>query len=383
MSRPARRLVLAVTTPMAVNLLLLPQLAGLRDAGWEIHIIYSPGTLDPAVRPLVGGLHPIPMSRSISPALDVVSVGSVVRLLRRLRPVVVVGSTPKAGMISMIAARIARVPVRVFQIRGARWDAEQGRRAAVMKIADRTAARSATHVLAVSDSLADLLAAEGVTRERPIVLGRGGSKGVDTTLFFPDPSYDYAADRPLLGFAGRLSIDKGVGVLVEVMSRLRPLIPGVRLEIAGEVDAAQPIPRELLKRLEEDATIDLIGAVSQADLAVRMRRWDLVVFPSIREGLPNVVIEAGASGVPTVAWDVTGVRDAIDAPLGGRLVRLGDDAALVAAIVDCLRPGTHLDMRAHVTSWTRSAFDAKVLQDLLVSFLDDACSGSRDGRPLE
>ena len=369
-----RRLVLAVTSPLTVNLLLQPQLAGLRDAGWDVHVVCSPGAIADEVRRDVREVHQLPMSRAISPIHDVISTGSMVRLLRTIRPHVVVGSTPKAGMISMTAARLAGVPVRVFQIRGARWDSEAGSRASLMKLGDRAAARAATDTLAVSPSLARLLVAEHITRRPPTVLGRGGSKGVDTTRFRPDSERIYDPDAPVLGFAGRLSIDKGIAQLLDVVAILRRSIPGLRVQIAGDIDEAQPIPATIMAQLGSDPAIDWIGAVSQAELADRMRAWDLLVFPSHREGLPNVVIEAAASGVPAVAWDVTGVRDAIDDKATGRLVAFGDVPAMAAAAADVLTIEQHPRMSAHSVDWARANFDARVLQDLFVQFLENACS---------
>lgn len=375
----SRRLVLAVTSHLTVNLLLLPQLARLRDAGWEVHVVCSPGPVAPEVRRLAHEVHEVPMSRSISPARDLASTAAMVRLLRRVRPTVIVGSTPKAGMISLMAARLAGVPVRIFQIRGARWDSETGVRATLMKLADRAAARAATDTLAVSRSLAELLVAERITRRPPTVLGHGGSKGVDTTVFLPDRDRSYDPDTPLVGFAGRLSIDKGIGELIDVVSTLRQSIPGLRVQIAGDVDEAQPISEEIAGRLREDPAFDWIGPLTQAELAVRMRGWDLLVFPSHREGLPNVVIEAAASGVPAVAWDVTGVRDAIHDPETGRLVPLGRVEQMAVAARQCLDADRHDLMSTRAVEWARANFDARVLQDLFVSFLDDACRRS-DGR---
>ncbi len=373
MSGP-RRLVLAVTSPLTVNVLLQPQLAGLRAAGWQVHIVCSPGPVSDEVHGEVHAVHQLPMSRTISPARDIISTTSMARLFRSIRPIVVVGSTPKAGMISMTAARLARVPVRVFQIRGARWDSEDGPRASLMKLGDRAAARAATDTLAVSPSLARLLAAEHITRRPPTVLGRGGSKGVDTARFHPDLVRTYDPSAPVLGFAGRLSIDKGIAQLLDVVSALRVSIPGLRVQIAGGVDEAQPIPDSISARLRSDPAIEWLGPVDQPELAAVMRGWGLLVFPSHREGLPNVVIEAAASGVPTVAWDVTGVRDAIDDGSSGRLVRFGDVEAMTAAASEMLGAQTHARMSECAVDWARDNFDARVLERQFIEFLEDACS---------
>ncbi len=373
-----RRLLIAVTTNIAVNMLVLPQMASLRDHGWQVHLVCSPGILEPEVVELAESVTMIPMARAISPVRDLSSVRAMMRVMRSVRPDVVVGSTPKAAMVSMIGARLTHVPVRVFQVRGARWEGESGIRAWLMRLGDRLAVRASTDVLAVSKSLAELLVASGVTHRVPVVLAAGGSKGVDTTVFFPDPDRAYNAKAPLMGYAGRLSIDKGLSELIAAFDSLSAGVPGMRMEIVGELDDAQSISSDLADRIRTSDVIDWIPYVTQPELAERMRRWDLLLFPSHREGLPNVVIEAAACGVPVVAWDVTGVRDAVDAPKGGRLVTLGDVDSFVVAARECLIPSVHESMVTHTAEWTAATFEARVLQQAFAQFLDSAADRARD-----
>lgn len=368
MTRP-RRVVLAVTTPMAVNLLARPQVEALVSSGYRVHLMCSEGPVDDDLAALASGVSFIPMARAIAPAADVRAIQRTIALLRRLRPDAVVGSTPKAALVSMLAARAARVRLRVFQVRGARWDGVTGRDGTLLRAADRLTARAATDVLAVSRSLAALLVDDGIVRERPVVLGNGGSKGVDTTVFTPDPTRVMDPNAPVLGFAGRLSIDKGIADVVAVADALRGDRPGLRLQVAGAVDPAQPIPPDLERALER---YEWLGTVSRTDMPATMRGWDLLVFPSVREGLPNVVIEAAACGVPTVGWDVTGVRDAVREGDSGLLVPAGDRRALIDAAALALQPADHARMRAGGLSWVRSTFDSRSLQEAFVAYLDAA-----------
>lgn len=363
----ARRVVLAVTTPMAVNLLARPQIEALTDAGFRVHVICAEGPVDEDLAARAAGVTFVPMARAIAPGADVRAIQRTTALLRRLRPDAVVGSTPKAALVSMLAARAARVPLRVFQVRGARWDGLAGRDGALMRSADRLTTRAATDVLAVSRSLADLLVREGVVRSRPTVLGSGGSKGVDTSVFTPDPDHVMDPNAPVLGFAGRLSIDKGIAEVVAVADALRGDRPGLRLQVAGDIDPAQPIPADVQRALDR---YEWLGTVARTDMPAVMRGWDLLVFPSAREGLPNVVIEAAACGVPTVGWDVTGVRDAVRAGDSGLLVERGDMRALVDAASVALQPADHARMRAGALWWVRSTFDSRSLQQDFVEYID-------------
>ena len=364
-----KRILLAVTVTSTVNSLLHPLAQALADAGWDVHVVSSPGELSRHVLGRPMQVHFVPMRRSVSPLNDIVSLSQMRNTIQRIRPDVVVGSTPKAAMLSMLAARSLGVETRILHLRGARWDGMAGPRRRLLVAADRVAARSATHLLSVSNSLADLVLDSHITKTRPVVLGRGGSKGVDCSIFYPDPAYTFDARHPRLGFAGRLTKDKGIDSLLALHSWLINTHPGSTLEIVGESDAAQPIDAALLARLESSPGVLLTGRLNTEELADHMRRWDILVFPSIREGLPNVVIEAAACGVPTVGWDVTGVRDAVDDRESGYLVSVGSIDDLLAAIDLVLDDEEHEACRHGALSLAEQ-FDSQVVTQRFVDYIE-------------
>lgn len=372
---PQGVLLLAVTSPLSVNGLLGPQLPGLVEAGWDVHVISAPGPVDERWLRQVTHHH-VPMNRSISPVADVVALVRFARLLQFVRPDVVVGGTPKAGLLSMLAARLTGVPRRIFQIRGARWDGMRGCAGALLVKADWLAAVSATDVLAVSHSLAELVARAGVTSEPPRVLGRGGSKGVDLAVFRPDPTRNRGRNPPTLGFLGRLTPDKGIDDALAVFDAVRLIHPGARLEVIGAVDAAFPATEAVISRLEDEADISWFRHLPPPQVAERMRGWTLLVFPSVREGLPNAVLEAAACGVPTVGYRATGVVDAVAEGISGLLVPLGDRDALTVAALECVGE-RHATLREGAASWCADSFDARVVQARFMEFLADADSFGR------
>ena len=134
--------------------------------------------------------------------------------------------------------------------------------------------------------------------------------------------------------------------------------PGARLVIAGDVDDADPPTPAILARLRSDPAIDWLGW--QTDVVSTLQGLTVLVFPSAREGLPNAVIEAAACGVPTVGWDVTGVRDAISDPSSGRVVPFGDAAAFAEAVVrTCERVQVApAQVRADCVAWAQR-FDSR------------------------
>lgn len=360
-----RRLVIATTAPQTLRSFVYPQIPALQRAGWSVMVVSSPSGAPEPPAPVGTIVRRIPMARAIDPAADVRALMAWIRLLGRARPDVVMGSTPKAGLLSMTAARATRTPVRVFLHRGARWESERGRRRTLLMELDRLTLAAATHRLAVSRSLAELVVAQGLTPVRPTVLGHGGSKGIDLDYFTPNPA---RPERPpTLGFLGRLSASKGLETALDAYGELRLRDPLARLRIAGELDPADLPPPEVLTRVQATDGIDWIGRTS--DPAAFLRSIDVLVYPSLREGLPNAVIEAAACGVPTVGWKVTGVTDAVDHARTGFLAHPGDATAFIEATVSlALDPPP--DIATACRTWA-AQFDQDTLTSALVNYLDD------------
>lgn len=339
----------------------MPQVPYLLDAGWELSLVSSPA---PKTYHSSLNSKTIEMSRAINPLKDVKSVLAWRDLLRSLNPDVVLASTPKAGLLATLGAKSVGVPKRVYLHRGAVWEGLDGWRRQLMMQLDRLTMSAATHNLAVSNSLADLVLSSGLTRNRPHVLGSGGSKGVDLTAFQPGELPD-PGSPPTLGFLGRIAADKGIDMAVEAFWDLRRIHPDATFLIGGKPDARDPVPEHVLERINDADGIELLGGV--ADVPAFMQKIDLLVFPSVREGLPNVVIEAAACGVPTVGWNVTGVRDAVRQGLTGELVRVGNRQALAAAVARWAMPTAEVQQACR--TWAES-FDQELLALALVDYLD-------------
>ena len=346
--------------------LVTPVSRAMEARGWRVKIVCDIGS-NPDILPSYPDVdvEAIPMSQAITPARDGRSLTRWVHLLRRERPDVVIGSTPKAGLLSMSASRLVRTPVRIFQVRGARWDGLEGPRAQVLRRMDRLAAACATDVVSVSHSLADLFKDRGITRKRPKVIGRGGSKGVDLQRFAAIGQHE--GHVPTLGFVGRLSKDKGIADVLTVFESCRNTYPNCRLVVLGPVDAAQPIDATTQRRLNQPG-VEWLGSVP--DVESHMPHFDVLVFPSIREGLPNVVIEAAACGVPTVGYDTTGVRDAIEDKVTGTLVPLGDVPTLTHAAMQLLDPPTRAPMSLAARKFAAENFAEDVVVGEFVDYVE-------------
>jgi len=323
-------IVFGLTVPISLSLQ-GHRFAMLADAGCQVHVVVGeqlPENLDLDSRVQV---HVISMTRAISPLSDITGLLAWRRFLRGLRPTHVIGATPKAAFLSMLAARTAGVPNRIMEVWGGRWDGFHGTRARLLRLTDKLAMSCATEVIAVSNSLADLIVTEGLSKQRPAVLGFGATQGVDLQRFHAPEQ----PPAPTVGFLGRIAADKGIDDLRAVMERVHEQLPDVLLRVAGDFDSADPINAQTRSWLENDPRVTLVGHV--AEVPQFLRSIGVLCFPSHREGLPNAVIEASASEVPVVGWDVTGTRDAIIDGLTGALVPLGDTEQMASRICELIR----------------------------------------------
>ncbi len=353
-------IVFGLTVPMSLTLQ-GNRFAMLADAGCEVHVVLGEplaenSVVDPRVQ-----VHVIEMTRSISPVSDIRSLLAWRSFLKSLRPTHVIGATPKAAFLSMLAARSTKVPHRIMEVWGGRWDGFQGSRARLLRLTDKMAMSAATEVIAVSHSLADLVVSAGLSRQRPIVLGYGATQGVDLDRF-------HAAEIPAelsVGFLGRIAADKGIEDLRAVMTLVHEQLPEVRLRVAGDFDSADPIDLLTRQWLETDPRVTLIGHV--ADVPRFLRSISVLCFPSRREGLPNAVIEASASEVPVVGWNVTGTRDAIIDGHTGSLVPLDDVVQMAERICALITdPRARAEQGRAARALMAQRFESEVVQSAFV-----------------
>lgn len=284
---------------------------------------------------------PIPFRRNPSPFLDLWHLLRLTRLIRKLRPVVVHSSTPKAGLLGGIASWICRVPNRVYQVRGFRGEGSTGIQRMVLAFSERIAMAAATNVVFNSASLQNAAGQAGLSAgTKATVLGAGSSTGVDLQRFRPKGNAR-AESPPTLGFVGRIHSDKGVEDLRVVITRVRAAMPDVRLAVVGAVDSSDPGSVHLWRRLQTTDGVDMLGSVD--DVSEVIPNWSMLLFPSLREGLPNAPLEAQACGVPVVGYAATGTVDAVENGCGGVLVPVGNTEALTDAVIELLSTPPRLD----------------------------------------
>ena len=222
------------------------RLQTLRRAGFRVLLVSRPGVLAERAAALAGIERAfIPMRRSISPLADLVSLFRIWWLLGRHKPDLVEFSTPKAGLLGTLAARLRGVPWRIYMLRGLKLETTSGLKRRILLAAERLACASAHVVLCNSASLrAEALALGLAPAEKLQILGEGSSIGVDVERFRPGPSdvrdkVGIPRDASVIGFAGRLTRDKGLPELIEAFDRILVAEPAAHLLLVGWFDAAE------------------------------------------------------------------------------------------------------------------------------------------------
>jgi glycosyltransferase involved in cell wall biosynthesis len=327
----------------------------------------------------------VPMARRISPLSDLRSIFLAYREISRLRPDIIHSYTPKAGLVIMVAACLARVPVRIHSFTGLLFPTSRGMKRLLLIWADRLICGSATHVIAEGNGVARDLSAAKITAKRLNVLANGNVAGVDPSYY--DRGAPGVADATskvktrfrlttqdlVIGYVGRLTPDKGLKDLVRAMeivngSLARSSGTHCKLICVGDQDASAPLPVDTKALLTNDPHVILTGW--QDDIRPYLAIMDVLILPSLREGFPNVLLQGGAMSVPLIATDINGSNEIVIQNETGLLVPPRDIHALSDAILTLLNstPAERARMGSQGRRRVKSLFSQAVVRDALLNF---------------
>lgn len=348
--------------------------------GWDVHVVSGPGRRLESLRSTRGvTVHPLVMKREPDAVRDLIALWRWIRLIHRIRPGVTLIGTPKAALLGTLAARACRVPFRVYELLGLRMETSQGSARALYRAMEWLTASSAHEVIAVSESLRQLAIELGITSKATSrVLGSGSCNGVDTERF-----REMAGDMgrteilaaelaletrtPVVGFVGRLTRDKGLPELARAMEILSDLGVSVQLLIVGTVDDESGTQAlEQLKRTGQT----IVVAGYQDDVAPFYALMDVFCLPSLREGMPNVILESMASRRIVVATNATGSRDLVEDGVSGLLVPLGSPVELANALRNAIVDRSASErMIESALEMVKSRFETRTVQQSIRTFL--------------
>ncbi len=359
-----------LTSPFVLSAFLLGHIARLVNHA-RVTVCVNRRESDIAVQMAEGAvLHTVEIRREISPVHDFLALFTLWSLYRKRRFSAVLTVTPKGGLLGMVAARLAGIPVRIHWFTGQVWATKKGPGRMVLKCMDRLIAACATHVLADSPSQKDFLIAEGVVGAHRIqVLGDGSISGVDASRFKPDPAmrekirgeFGIPPDAPCLLYVGRMKREKGVADLLAAFRGLREEFHDLHLVLVG------PDEENLLAGVE-DGRIHVVGYAKEVENY--MAAADLFCLPSYREGFGSVLIEAAAAGVPSVASRIYGITDAVVDGETGLLHEPGNPEDLSRALRNLLQDVPARNTMAEAARLRAvSKFSSRHVEDLFVDYL--------------
>ncbi|NNE13475.1 MAG: glycosyltransferase family 4 protein [Saprospiraceae bacterium] len=327
-----KKLIRITTAPGSLSTLLKGQLKFMGDHYEVIGISSSDGNLLKQVGEKEKiKVVPVEMTRKITPFRDLLATWKLYRILKREKPFIVHTHTPKAGTLGMLAAYLARVPHRLHTIAGLPLLEATGNKRWLLDTVEKLTYRCATKIYPNSFGLKDIIVHNKYTTTIKLkVIGNGSSNGIDTNHF--DPSlYEQTEKEKLrktLGieqsdfvyiFVGRLVSDKGINELIEAFKRIASEFENTKLLLVGyyekDLDPLLPKTESFINNSNQVISVGL-----QSDVRPFFAISNCLVFPSYREGFPNVVMQAGAMGLKSIATDINGCNEIIIDGANGTLI---------------------------------------------------------------
>lgn len=329
------------TVPISLNLLLQGQLRMLNE-DYEMVAVSSPGKDLEEVGAREGvRTVGIRMERRISPIQDLKSLFALIKLIRKEKPWMVHTMTPKAGLLGMLAARICGVPVRLHLFTGLVFPTSTGLKRRLLMATDKLTCACATFINPEGEGVKRDLERFGITHKELHIVGNGNINGIDMTYFDRTEEVMKKAesirekDCITFCFVGRIVGDKGMNELAEAFARLEKEFPSCRLLLVGDFEEKlDPVSPETKRMFLENSRVTFAGW--QQDIRPYLAASDIFVFPSYREGFPNVVLQAGAMGLPSIVTDINGSSEIIRDGVNGVIIPPRDTEALWKAMRNML-----------------------------------------------
>ena len=361
------------TIPLSLDVLLQGQLRMLSEH-YEVVGVSSPGEeLDKVAQREGIRTIAVPMERKISPFKDLVSLFRLIRLFHREKPWMVHSLTPKAGLLAMTAAWICRVPIRIHMFTGLVFPTTTGLKQKILMATDSITCACATNVLPEGKGVKKDLEHFRITSKPLQIIGNGNINGIDLDFFDRTPEVLELAEKyrkeevVTFCFVGRIVRDKGMNELVGAFQRLHQAYPNTRLVLVGPFEEKlDPVLPETRQAIEQQAAIEWMGW--QNDIRPFLAASDVFVFPSYREGFPNVVLQAGAMGLPSIVTDINGSSEIITEGVNGSIIPSQDEEALYKAMEKLLDMEERQKLAQQARPQIANRYERKALWKELLKF---------------
>lgn len=337
-----KKLIVGITAPGSV-ILIAGQLRYFKDLGYQTYLMAPNHERVVDYCRNEGCVHlPVDLEREISLLKDLKALYQVIRHLRKVKPDVVNFGTPKVSLLGMIAAKLLGVKNRIYTCRGFRFEHETGMKKAILVGMEKITARFAHKIICISNSVRELGLDNGIfSAAQSLVIHKGSSNGIDLERFNPNQinavdsadlkkQLGYDESHFVFGFVGRLIDRKGIKELYEAFANLYRDNDKLKLLIVGPVEESQISDLSLISNMQQHPGILLVG--TQSNVPLYLSVMDVFCLPAWWEGFGNVSVQAAAMGLPVIATDVTGSKDAVSKDYNGLLVMPKSVSALQNAM---------------------------------------------------
>lgn len=344
MSNHKTKLVRITTVPLSLQKLIAGQMKYMSEHGFKVTMISSDFEgKDQLSADEQAEFIPVNMTRTISPFADLKSLYQLIKVFRKLKPQIVHTHTPKAGLLGMLASFITGVPIRLHTVAGLPLMETKGAKRKILALVEQLTYRCATKVYPNSSNLKEFIIQEKFTKTDKLkVIGNGSSNGIDTKAF--QRTDEVMQKATALGqqygilptdftfvFVGRLVKDKGIEELVQAFHLLSIKYPDLKLLLVGpEEKELDPLSSQCLEIINTNKAIIAVGY--QNDVKPYLALSKALVFPSYREGFPNVPMQAGCFNLPAIVTNINGCNEIIIEGENGLLIPAKDSNALRSAM---------------------------------------------------
>ncbi|KKO91172.1 glycosyl transferase family 1 [Sphingobacterium sp. Ag1] len=322
-------------------------------------------------------VHAIEMTRTISPLKDLKSLWDFYKICKKEKPSIVHSHTPKAGIIGMLGAKLAGVPIRLHTVAGMPLMETMGVKRKILDFVERLTYGAATKVYPNSKGLFDFIVSNRYTSLNKLkVIGNGSSNGINTALFSKETisaeqqnllknELGIGNDDFVFVFVGRLVGDKGINELVKAFCKLNH--SAVKLLLVGPLESdLDPLDNDTLKWINESNNILSVGF--QKDVRPYLAISSALVFPSYREGFPNVVMQAGAMELPAIVSDINGCNEIIIEGKNGTIIPVKNvDAVKDAMEMMITDKEFYLQMKGNARRMITERYEQQVVWDALLT----------------
>jgi len=289
----------------------------------------------------------VDMTRRITPFKDLKAVYELYRIIKKEKPFIVHSHTPKAGTLGMLAAKLAGIPNRLHTIAGLPLLESTGKKRMLLNSVEKFTYACATLILPNSFGIKTIILEEGFCRATKLkILGNGSSNGIDVSHYSNDAvdkniatklkeDLGIVEDDTVFIFIGRVVKDKGINELAEAFDAISKINPKAKLIIVGpSEDHLDPVDPATESIITTNKNIHAVGLIK--DIRPYLFISDIFVFPSYREGFPNVVLQSNAMGIPCIVSDINGSNEIVEHNHNGLIVPTKDVQALKDAMLELL-----------------------------------------------